>query len=493
MLVFFLARRVVSESEALANSLSCLFNLKPVLFLIISFKCHVLPCNSHFVDTSLDVSHSSPSPLALIFRTWWPLAGSWLLMGVELLLVATTVSRLDNPEIHLAAYGGVVFPLSLLIEAPIIMILVASTALCKDWPAYRLMRNFVLTLGGSLTLLHILLAFTPAYDVVVKILLSAPESIWEPARVGLQMMTPWTMAIAVRRFVQGLVIRGGKTRLVGLGTLIRLGVSASVLLGGLVMGNIAGVMVATAALSAGVIVEAGFMCWCVRPLVQDLQQNSFEQERSLTLQRLVTFYWPLALTPLITLATISIGSAAISRMPRALESLAVWPVLGGLTFMFRSIGIAVQEVVVTFSDRPKFLRPLQQFVWLVSLGASGTLLLIAATPLSTVWFQSVAALSPELAALARNALWMAVILPALSPWESYFQGELVARGATPFVTQAVSLHLLGSSSLLILGIMYGQIAGLYVGVAATLTGISVQTWWLWKHSHSMRRVLLPTA
>jgi len=229
------------------------------------------------------------------------------------------------------------------------------------------------------------------------------------------------------------------------------------------------------------------MFWCVRPIVRDFQQHSAEPERPLTIQRLCTFYWPLALTPLITLATLSIGSAAISRMPRALESLAVWPVLGGLTFMFRSVGIAVQEVVVTFSDRPHFLKPLQQFVWLVSLGASATLLLIAATPLSTIWFESVAALSPELSSLASTALWMAVVLPALSPWESYFQGELVYRGATTYVTQAVVLYLLGTSSLLILGIFYGQIIGLYVGVAATLTGISVQMWWLWRHSHSMQK------
>ena len=408
-------------------------------------------------------------------------------MGLELLLVAATVSRLANPEIHLAAYGGVVFPLSLFIEAPIIMILVASTALCKDWPAYRLMRNFILTLGGGLTLLHIILAFTPLYDVVVETLLGAPPSIWEPARMGLQMMTPWTMSIAVRRFFQGLVIRGGRTRLVGLGTLIRLGVSASVLLGGLMIDTLPGIIVATGALSAGVLFEAGFMFWCVRPIVRAFQQHSAEPEQPLTIQRLCTFYWPLALTPLITLATLSIGSAAISRMPRALESLAVWPVLGGLTFMFRSVGIAVQEVVVTFSDRPHFLKPLQQFVWLVSLGASATLLLIATTPLSTIWFESVAALSPELSSLASTALWMAVVLPALSPWESYFQGELVYRGATTYVTQAVVLYLLGTSSLLILGIFYGQIIGLYVGVAATLTGISVQMWWLWRHSHSMQK------
>ncbi|MDH5562227.1 MAG: hypothetical protein OEY91_01200, partial [Nitrospirota bacterium] len=154
---------------------------------------------------------------------WWPLAGSWLLMGVELLLVAATVSRLADPKIHLAAYGGVVFPLSLLIEAPIIMVLVASTALCKDWPAYCLMRNFILTVGGGLTLVHMTLAFTPLYGVVVETLLGAPPSIWEPARLGLQVMTPWTMAIAVRRFYQGMVIRVSRTRLVGVGTLLRLG------------------------------------------------------------------------------------------------------------------------------------------------------------------------------------------------------------------------------------------------------------------------------
>jgi hypothetical protein len=103
--------------------------------------------------------------------------------------------------------------------------------------------------------------------------------------MGLQMMTPWTMSIAVRRFFQGLVIRGGRTRLVGLGTLIRLGVSASVLGGGLMIDTLPGIIVATGALSAGVLFEAGFMFWCVRPIVRDFQQHSAEPERPLTIQR----------------------------------------------------------------------------------------------------------------------------------------------------------------------------------------------------------------
>ncbi len=429
--------------------------------------------------------HRTSSHLCVIFRMWWPLAGSWLLMGLELLLVAAAVSRLANPEIHLAAYGGVVFPLSLVIEAPVIMILVASTALCKDWQSYCLMRNFIMTLGLGLTCLHVLVAFTPVYDVIVRVILEAPESIWEPARMGLQMMTLWTLAIALRRFFQGLLIRASRTRLVGIGTLLRVGVSASVLLAGLMMQNFSGIMVATVALSAGVLVEAGFMFWCVHPMVQDLRNRHDDPEQQpLTLSYLMKFYWPLALTPLIALATLPILSAAISRMPRALESLAIWPVLSGLTFVFRSVGVAVQEVVVTFSDRPQFALPLQQFVGLVSLGAFGSLLVIAATPLSILWFGSVAALSPSLTTMASTALWIAVILPALSPWESYFQGRLVYQGATAPITQAVSLYLVGMSCLLSLGIIHGSIPGLYVGLIAVLVGLSIQIGWLWKHSQT---------
>ncbi len=407
-------------------------------------------------------------------------------MGLELPLVTATISRLVDPEVHLAAYGGVVFPLSLLIESPVIMILVASTALCKDWSAYRLIRNFIVLLGAALTLLHVVVAFTPLYEILVRDVLGAPEIIVEPARIGLQCMTPWTLSIAVRRFLQGVVIRAGQTRLIGLGTLVRLFVSSSVLLGGLVMNSFSGIVVATVAMSSGVMIEAALILLFVRPILRDLKENNLYPVEPLTLKRLGAFYWPLAFTPLITLATLPIVSAAISRMPQALESLAVWPVLGGLSFVFRSVGFAMQEVVVALYDRPHFLIPLRKFVGLISLCTSGSLLLIAATPISTIWFEWVAALNPELSALASSALWLMVIFPALSSWESFFQGELVHLGLTTCITQAVSLYLTGSSFLLFLGVLYGQVIGLYVGLAAMATGLVIQTWWLWKHSRRFK-------
>ena len=67
-----------------------------------------------------------------ILNTWWPLAASWLLMGVELPALSAVMARLPNPEINLAAYGGIVFPLALIIESPVIMLMTASTALARS-------------------------------------------------------------------------------------------------------------------------------------------------------------------------------------------------------------------------------------------------------------------------------------------------------------------------------------------------------------------------
>ena len=83
-----------------------------------------------------------------ILRTWWPLTASWILMGFEGPAVAAVVSRLPNPTVNLAAWGGVVFPLALMVEAPIIMMLAASTALCRDWASYVKMRRFMNRLGA---------------------------------------------------------------------------------------------------------------------------------------------------------------------------------------------------------------------------------------------------------------------------------------------------------------------------------------------------------
>lgn len=280
-----------------------------------------------------------------IFKTWWPLAASWLLMGLEGPALSAVMARMANPEINLAAYGGIVFPFSLIIESPVIMLLAASTALCKDWKSYERVRRYMLVSGATLTAVHILIAFTPLYYWLVRGVIGVPEEIVEPARLGLMIMTPWTWAIGYRRFQQGVLIRFGHSRAVGTGTAIRLLADSVVLAGGYFTNLLPGIAVGTAAQIAGVISEALYAGLRVQPVLKK-QVKAQANIEELSWRAFAVFYFPLALTSLLSLLWQPVGSAALSRLPLALSSLAVWPIVSGLTFMLRSVGFAYNEVVV---------------------------------------------------------------------------------------------------------------------------------------------------
>ena len=433
-----------------------------------------------------------------IVHIWWPLAASWLLMGAELPALSAVVARLANPEINLAAYGGVVFPIALIIESPVIMLLAASTALSKDWASYQKLRSFMLAVGAAMTLLHVLIAFTPLYYLVAVNILRVPAEIVEPARIGLMIMTPWTWSIAYRRFNQGVMIRFGHSNAVGVGTVIRLSADGLVLATGYLLGNIPGIVVATAAVAAGVMIEAVYSGWVVRPVIQRELKAAKPVEQPLTLRSFLDFYIPLAMTSLLTLLFNPIGSAAISRMPEALVSLAVWPVVSGLIFMLRSVGIAFNEVVVALLDEPGTYANLRRFTALLAIATTVLLLLIAATPFSALWFTRISALSPHLADLARNAVWIALPLPALSVLQSWYQGAILHGRRTGGITESVGIFLLTSGVILAAGVAWGRMTGLYVGLAAIGISTLAQTVWLWYRSlpvlrHVQKRdtILLP--
>jgi hypothetical protein len=423
-----------------------------------------------------------PLRLSRIFRTWWPLAASWLLMSLELPAVSAVIARLAEPEINLAAYGGIVFPLALIIESPIIMLLAASTALSKDWASYLKLRRFMMRAGAILTALHLVLAVTPLYYVVVEGIIGAPTEIVEPARIGLLIMLPWTWSIAFRRFNQGILIRFDHSQTVGVGTAIRLGSNWLVLLLGYLVGSFPGIVVGTAAVATGVISEALYVGLVTRHVIRDEVRTAPPVEPPLTFPAFIDFYIPLAMTSLLNLLVQPIGSAALSRMPLALASLAAWPVVSGLSFIFRSPGIAYNEVVVALLDRPGTVSALRRFTLYLGGTATALLLLMTATPLSTIWLRDLSALAPDLAEMARPGLWLMLPLPMLVAMQSWYQGTIMAGRKTRGITESLAVFLIVSAAVLWAGVTLGTFTGLHVGLAAFTLASAAQTLWLWIRS-----------
>ncbi len=432
---------------------------------------------------------NKPLTTRQIVNTWWPLAASWLLMAVELPVVSAVIARLPNPAINLAAWGGIVFPFSLLIEAPIIMLLAASTALSKDWKSYLQIRRFMIVAGASLTFLHFLIAFTPIYDILIVGLMDPPPEIIEPGRIGLRLMLPWTWAIAYRRFNQGTLIRFGHSEVVGLGTVVRLLADGVVLAVGLAIGTIPGIVVASTSIAIAVMCEAFYTGIRMRPVLRDEVRPAPEVEPPLTLRSFLEFYTPLALTSLLTLLVLPLGSAAVSRMPQPLASLAVWPVLSGFLFILRSLGVAYNETVLALLDEPNAYRRLRSFAIGLAIGVTLFLILVGGTPISNFYFEKISALPNELAELAINAIWFAFPVPAISVFISLLQGVVIHSRKTRGVTESVVVFLLVAGAILVMGIYFATMPGVYVGWIAFSAGFICQALYLWIRGQGAIKVL----
>jgi hypothetical protein len=431
----------------------------------------------------------APLPMRRIVQTWWPLALSWLLMAVESPALSAIAARLPEPEINLAAFGGLVWPLALIIESPIIMLLSASTALSKDWDSYLRLRRFMMRAGAILTVLHALVVFTPLYSWVAVGLIGAPLEIVEPARLGLVILIPWTWAIAYRRFNQGVLIRFGHSRAVGLGTLVRLIVDGLVLATGYRIGTMPGVAVAASALAAGVVSEAIYAGLRVRPVLRAQLRQAAPADQPLTFRAFTDFYVPLAVTSMLSLLAAPLASAALSRMPNPLESLAAWPVVSGFVFLLRSLSFAYNDVVIALLDEPRAARNLRTFAISMAVLTTAMLLTIAATPVAPFWFGRVSALNPRLVTLARRGLWVAALMPGLSALQSWYQGTIVHSRRTRGITEAVAIYLSTSGAILWAGVAWGQTTGLYTGLAAVGAGMLAQTVWLRQRSRAALRAV----
>ena len=100
--------------------------------------------------------------LKKIFVFWLPLGATWLMMAVEGPFLAALIARLAEPKFNLAAYG-VAFAFALIIEAPIIMIMSASTALVKDRLSFYKLKVFTYSLNALITILILVIIIPPIF------------------------------------------------------------------------------------------------------------------------------------------------------------------------------------------------------------------------------------------------------------------------------------------------------------------------------------------
>jgi hypothetical protein len=390
------------------------------------------------------------SPHALgpgrIARFWLPLEATWLMMAAEGPFLAAVIARLPAPKENLAAFA-VASALAWIVESPIIMMLSASNALVRDGVAYRKLRRFSFALNAAVTVVMIVLITPPVFDLVARRVIGLSADVAGLAGRSMIFLVLWPAAIGFRRFYQGILIRDGRPQAVTWGTVIRLATMAATGILSALVFRLPGASVGAAALGAGVLAEGAASWAMARPTVHKLRRQTdgeCEFGRSLTVAGVLRFYAPLALTSFLSFFINPLTTFFLARGSSPLESLAVLPVIVGLAFVFRTAGIAMQEVVIALvGDAGENRRVLARFSLRVGAASTAALAAVLFTPLAKVWYRTVSGLSPDLAAFALLPGALLVLLPFLESVLAYQRGVFVKAAQLAVTTAVFTLMVMG--------------------------------------------------
>lgn len=425
-----------------------------------------------------------------ITRFWSPLAATWLMMALEGPLLAATIARLPDPALNLAAHG-VAFAIAILVEAPVIMLMSTATALVRDQDSYRRLRAFSMAMNLFATGLLFLILVPPVYDALARSLLALPNDVADLTYGALWFFLPWPTAIGYRRFLHGVMIQSGRTRLVASGTALRLaGLVGTALVLSLAT-PLPGAWVGAACLAAAVTFEALVARWMAAPTIRRTLATAGPppgDPRHLDLRRIVGFYYPLALTSMIGLAAHPMLTFFMGRSRAPLESLAVFPVVHALSFMFRAVSLSYQDAsIALIGDDYADYRPVARYAGWLAAWSLAAILLIALTPLFDVWFVTLSGLSRELADYARVPAILLIPLPALSVWLSVQRAVLVQGRRTGFITVATAIEVTGIA---VLFVVFGwglDLVGVTAAVLAFLGGRLAATLYLARPTRRLLR------
>lgn len=404
-----------------------------------------------------------------IFLFWGPLALTWLMMAIEQPFLIAFIARLNDAKFNLAAFG-IAGSFAMIIESPIIMLMSASTALVTGHNSYKKLKRFTDILNAGITGIQLIILIPPVFNYIVIGLMEVPEEIARLAHIALIIFIPWAASIGYRRFYQGILIRNNLTRRVTYGTMVRLSV---IVITGLLLyaAGVNGAYVGAGAMSLAVVCEAIATRIMVSGTLKALLQKEDTENGNLSLRSITKFYYPLALTSILSLGVHPFVTFFLGRSYMAVESLAVLPVVSSLVFIFRSMGLSYQEVNIALIGKEK-----QNYIVLrnfaVYLGLIVTVLIsvLAFTPLADLWFINVSGLSTELACLSNLPLKIMILLPALTVLLNFQRSSFIINGTTGPISIATAVELIGIIVVLLVCVVFLNLIGVVAASIAFVAG-----------------------
>ncbi|MBE0565102.1 MAG: hypothetical protein IH621_04030 [Krumholzibacteria bacterium] len=429
-----------------------------------------------------------------IFAFYWPLVLTSQMMTVAHPIINAGLGRSDDAIVQLAAYG-VGFGLAVFLNSPLFPFQQVVAAMGTGPRARRDLITKGLSLGLVISGLDLLLALTPAGDLVFGRLIGSTPAVAELARGILLVQAPIPLLLPLRALAWGMVLRHRDTRIISQATGLRL-----ILVGAIVFGLIGRsgwppAIVGGAAMTAAVLLETVYSGWRAWRLARRGAAGiDAGRDEPVSWRPFLAFIGPLMVSTVTWSAMRPLLNAVMGRT--ADPDLAQ----GGLGFVFPLLVLmasplwALQNTTLVLLRDRHDLRKLLRFATAV---IALFVVLVGAwvwTPLRHVLLRDVFSLPADKAAYVTTALLLIPYHPLTMGLRSISQGFLMNRRRTGVIAAA---SLLKALVLVVPGFALvawnPTLNGALLATALILAGDTVETAVVGSRARRLHRELMAAA
>jgi len=264
--------------------------------------------------------HSMNSKYYNIMIFFLPLAITPFFISLMHSLVNASMARLPYPELSIAIFS-VVRSTSNTIRAPTRMIMQTYIAMAKDKESFYLVTKFVCLISVSIFLILFLLGFTPLGEFFLRNFLGLQDlQAIKLAYIGFRITCFLPILETIRNTNRGLAISNGITKIIPIGTVVRLVVILMFLIFSIRTQFFLGITAASLAWTLGIGIEGLVVLACIiyyfsSPLKASIQSSKIFNE-DITFKNIVVFFVPLALMVILLQFLIPIIQSGIARSSR---------------------------------------------------------------------------------------------------------------------------------------------------------------------------------
>ena len=406
-----------------------------------------------------------------LYVLFFPLAMSGAFFPIARPIVSAALARTQDPELALAAFS-VLLSLTTPLISPLFSIRQIVTALCVDADMVRRLGRVVSVLGGVATIPLLVLSIPSNFLAFTEQILGIPHAIAALGPPAMWLMATSPLLTIGRAYYQGVLVSFDHANPIGLGALFYLAASTLGVFGAVYV-KIPGAVAAAVALLAGNAVYVLTVWWPTRRLRQGdhprmpHRVDDFAEEKRST-RYILSLYRPLAVSAGLSACLEPVIQAAMARTPETMTSLAAYPVCISVIWLMRTHLWNAQQVVIARVKDPVSYVAVRRWMLSLSLGTTA-LLAIFLWPTAGDWFfGDVIGLTGQVRDYAWQGYALLVVVPFMQGWRSLYSGTLVALGTTRRIQTAAVAKAIVLVAALVMGVVDGRLAGIFVAVGALL-------------------------